>query len=54
MKLNIKRQLVQFAIQLRSAGKRDQEEKDQEEIVNRMIRRCAQKGCHIVHLLDTF
>ncbi|PAE35016.1 ATP-binding protein [Bacillus sp. 7884-1] len=46
--------LVQLAIQLRSAGERDLEDKDQEEIVNRMIRRCAQKGCHIVLLLDTF
>jgi len=46
--------LVQLAIQLKNAGERDLAEQDQEEIMNRMIRRCAQKGCQIVLLLDTF
>src|SRR4051794_23551583 len=40
--------LVQLAIQLRSAGEWDLNEQDQEEIVNRMIRRSAQKDSHIV------
>ena len=46
--------LAQLAIQLRSAGEWDLNEQDQEEIVNRMIRRSAQKDSHIVLLLDTF
>lgn len=46
--------LLQLAIQLRIAGERDLNEQDQEEIVNRMITRSAQKGSHIVLLLDTF
>ena len=46
--------LVQFATQLRSAGECDLNGQDQEEIVNRMIRRADQKGSHIVLLLDTF
>ena len=46
--------LVQLATQLRSAEEWDLNERDQEEIVNRMIRRADQKGSHIVLLLDTF
>ena len=43
--------LVQLAIQLRSAGERGLNEQDQEEIVNRMIRRSTQKGCPILFYL---
>jgi ABC-type dipeptide/oligopeptide/nickel transport system ATPase component len=46
--------LVQLATQLKDAGEWDLQEQDQEEIVNRVIRRSAQKGGHIVLLLDTF
>lgn len=46
--------LVQLAAQLKNAGEWDLKEQDQEEIVNRMIRRSAQQGGHIVLLLDTF
>jgi hypothetical protein len=46
--------LVQLATQLKDAGEGDLQEQDQEEIVNRVIRRSAQKGGHIVLLLDTF
>ena len=46
--------LVQLATQLRSTGERDLNEQDQEEIVNRMIRRSDQVGCQMVLILDTF
>lgn len=46
--------LVQLATQLKSAGEWDLYEQNQEEIVNRIIHRAAQKGGHIVLLLDTF
>ncbi|MFP7296267.1 AAA family ATPase [Neobacillus niacini] len=46
--------LVQLASQLRRAGEWDLHEQDQEEIVNRIIRRSAQMDSQIVLLLDTF
>ncbi|MFS0778364.1 ATP-binding protein [Neobacillus sp. 3P2-tot-E-2] len=45
---------VQLANQLKSAGEWDLHEQNQEEIVNRIIHRSAQKGGHVVLLLDTF
>lgn len=46
--------LIQLATQLKSVGDWDLNGQDQEEIVNRIIHRSAQKGGHIVLLLDTF
>jgi AAA ATPase domain len=46
--------LVQLAAQLKNAGEWDLKDQDQEEIVNRIIRRSTKKGGHIVLLLDTF
>jgi hypothetical protein len=46
--------LIQLVVQLKCAGEWDLKEQDQEEIVNRIIRRSSQKGGPIVLLLDTF